>query len=224
MSIRLSTQHLIKRHAWKGSLALSALAMLTACGGGDDDTAAAGTSPGGNTAPTISGSPPTTAQQGQLYQFTPTAADADNNTLTFSVQNLPAWATFSTTTGRISGTPSGVGTFSNITIRVSDGTATTSLAAFSIQVTAGGPSGRATLSWVPPTMNTDGSPVSLSDLTYKVYWGTTSGSYSNSASAGVGVTSYVVEPLAAGTWFFTVTATNSQGVESSYSNVASKTL
>lgn len=57
-----------------------------------------------NRAPVISGTPATSVTVGQAYLFQPTASDADGNTLTFSVQNRPAWATFSTATGRLSGT------------------------------------------------------------------------------------------------------------------------
>ena len=82
--------------------------------------------------------------------------------------------------------------------------------------------GSATLSWTPPTTNTDGSP--LGDLAgYKVYWGTSQGNYTNSiAVTNAGITSYVVEQLTPATWYFVTTAINSNGVESDYSNVASK--
>src|SRR5690606_28896422 len=52
--------------------------------------------------------------------------------------NRPAWASFSTSTGALTGTPADthVGTTSNIVIRVSDGTETVALAPFSITVNA----------------------------------------------------------------------------------------
>jgi hypothetical protein len=87
-----------------------------------------------NRAPTISGSPATTAQVGTAYSFQPSANDADGNTLGYTITNRPSWATFSTTTGRLTGTPTATGTFSNIVIGVSDGRVTTSLPAFSIAV------------------------------------------------------------------------------------------
>ena len=59
-----------------------------------------------NRAPTISGAPATSVTAGQAYSFRPTAADADNDTLGFSIQNRPTWATFSSVTGQLSGTPS----------------------------------------------------------------------------------------------------------------------
>lgn len=178
-----------------------------------------------NRAPVISGTPSTSVMQGTAYSFQPTASDADGDPLTFSISNAPSWATFSTTTGRLSGTPaaSNVGAFSNISIRVSDGKTTTSLQAFSITVLAVA-SGSATLSWTPPTTNTNGSP--LTNLAgYRVYWGTTAGSYTNSVTLNnAGLSSYVVSSLAPGTYYFAVTALNSSGVESAKSNSGSKTI
>jgi hypothetical protein len=58
-----------------------------------------------NRAPSISGTPPTTATVGRAYSFTPTASDPDGQVLKFSINWKPAWASFSKTTGRLSGTP-----------------------------------------------------------------------------------------------------------------------
>jgi fibronectin type 3 domain-containing protein len=97
------------------------------------------------------------------------------------------------------------------------------LPAFSIQVVALA-TGSATLSWTPPTQNTDGSP--LSNLAgYRVYWGQTQGNYSNSVTVGnAGLSRYVVDQLTPATWYFTVTALNAAGIESAFSNVATKTI
>jgi hypothetical protein len=145
--------------------------------------------------------------------------------LTFSIANAPAWASFSTTTGQLSGTPGveHVGTTTGIVITVSDGEADASLAAFSVAVQAVA-TGSATLSWTPPTTNTDGSP--LTNLAgYKVYWGTSQGNYSSSVTLNnPGLTSYVVGNLPPGTWYFVATALNSSGAESAFSGVASKTI
>ena len=179
-----------------------------------------------NRAPTISGVPATSVLQGTLYSFRPTAADADGNTLTFSIANRPAWATFSTSTGLLQGTPGpgDVGmTTTGIVISVSDGTASASLGAFSVSVTALA-TGSATLSWQPPTQNTDGS--ALTNLAgYKIYWGTAPGSYPSSVTVNnAGLTSYVVGSLVPNTYYFAVTAFNSVGTESVLSNSASKTI
>src|SRR5688572_30438246 len=73
-------------------------------------------------APTISGTPASWVYVGSFYSFTPKAYDSDRQTLKFTISNKPAWASFSSTTGRLSGTPSAVGLWNNIQIRVSDGT------------------------------------------------------------------------------------------------------
>ncbi len=90
--------------------------------------------PSANTPPTISGSPATTGTVGNSYAFTPEAEDPDGQVLSFSVDNLPSWASFDTLTGELSGTPgeSDVGTFAGIVISVSDGVASSSLPAFDI--------------------------------------------------------------------------------------------
>ncbi|MGM8228518.1 putative Ig domain-containing protein, partial [Cellvibrio sp. ARAG 10.3] len=73
--------------------------------------------------PSFTNSPATTATEGVAYSYVPTISDADlGDTHTYSITNRPAWASFDTTTGTLSGTPGGgdVTTFSNITIRVTD--------------------------------------------------------------------------------------------------------
>jgi hypothetical protein len=84
--------------------------------------------------------------------------------------------------------------------------------------------GTALLSWVPPTENTDGS--TLTDLAgYKVYYGTSSGSYGAPITINdPGLSSYMVENLGISDWFFVMTAFNSSGIESSYSTEISKTI
>ncbi len=88
-----------------------------------------------NTPPVISGEPITTLTTGDQYTFTPTATDVDmTDTLRFSISNKPDWASFDTTTGVLSGTPTQESTTSNIVISVSDGNSEVSLPAFTIQV------------------------------------------------------------------------------------------
>jgi len=85
--------------------------------------------------PTIAGTPITKAKAGTLYSFQPSAADFAGNTgtLTFSIVGQPSWATFSTTSGLLSGTAV-KGTYNGIVISVTDGCASASLPAFSIKV------------------------------------------------------------------------------------------
>jgi len=178
-----------------------------------------------NRAPTISGTPLLSINALLPYSFQPSASDPDGNTLTFSIQNRPAWATFNTATGRLSGTPAltDVATFANIIISVSDGTATTSLPGFSLAVLQIA-NGTATVSWTAPTTNTDGT--ALTDLaSYRIRYGRVSASLDQSAAVNnPGLTTYTVENLAQGTWYFVVVAVNTAGVESDLSNVASKTI
>jgi len=178
-----------------------------------------------NSAPTISGTPAKAVTEGSQYTFTPGASDPDGDSLSFSITNKPAWAAFDTGTGRLSGTPQAgdVGTYADIVISVSDGQATASLGAFAITVEAIA-MGSVTLSWSPPTENTDGT--TLTDLAgYRIYWGTTSGSYPNSVTIdNPGLTTYVVENLTPGTYEFVATSYNTSGVESDYSAPATKTV
>ena len=171
-----------------------------------------------NTPPVISGTPAKSVTAGSAYSFTPTASDANGDTLTFSIQNKPTWATFSSSNGSLSGTPSAsnVGTTSNIVISVSDGKGgSASLATFSLVVNAA-PStgGSATVSWTAPTVNIDGSP--LTDLAgFTVTYGTSPTSMSQSAKvAGAGATSTTVSGLASGTWYFSVASYTNIGDQS----------
>ena len=112
-----------------------------------------------NTAPTISGTPATQATVGASYTFSPVAADAEGDPLTFSITNKPGWATFTPATGTLTGTPTAndVGTTSGIVISVNDGQLSTGLAAFSITVATTAPANRApTITGTPATTVTVG--------------------------------------------------------------------
>lgn len=178
-----------------------------------------------NNPPTISGNPRAAATTDSSYSFTPTASDPDGDDLTFSVTNLPSWTRFDTSTGEVSGQPSlaDVGVFPNIVISVSDGIYSASLPGYSITVSQTA-LGSLTLSWTPPTTNTDGT--TLTDLSgYRIYYGNSQGNYPNQISIDTpGIASYVVENLVPDTYYFVATSLNSLGVESSYSNVAIKTV
>lgn len=178
-----------------------------------------------NRAPVISGTPARSVSAGSAYSFRPTVSDPDGNTLTYSIANRPSWATFNTTSGQLSGTPSAsqVGTYSNIAISVSDGRATTALAAFAISVVDVS-NGGATLSWTPPTTNTDGS--SLSGLAgYRISYGASASALTQTVQvANPGITNYTLSNLSPGTYYFAVRAYTNNGTESANSNVSSKTI
>ena len=176
-----------------------------------------------NRAPTITGQPAAAVTAGQAYSFTPTASDLDGDVLTFSIQNRPAWATFSPTTGRLSGTPTQAGAYSNIVISVSDGKVSASLPAFAITVEQ--PATRSvTLSWQAPTQNEDGTP--LTDLSgFEVHYGQAPGQYTQTLPLpSAAMTSVTIEDLSPATWYFAVKAVNASGAHSSFSNEAWKTI
>jgi hypothetical protein len=234
----MSVQSLAPRNAYQiRTAALTCLLSLTLAGclgdgksGGTKEPLGAAPPPSTgpsapNSAPTISGSPLTSAKVNQAYSFQPTASDADGDPLTFVIANKPAWASFDPATGRLSGTPSSssTGAFANIRISVTDGKATTALGAFTIDVASLQP-GSATLSWQSPTTNTDGSP--LTNLAgYVIRYGNSLGQLSTEVRiANPGLTTYVVSELAPSTWYFQVSAYNTSGVESAPSATASKTI
>ncbi len=109
-------------------------------------------------------------------------------------------------------------------ITVSDGKASTSLAAFSISVFQPGAGvGSTTLSWAAPTRNTDGS--TITDLGgYVIYHGLSPNALTSTVRiANPGISSYVIDNLSTGTHYFALTAFNSSGVESAMT-VVSKTI
>jgi Putative Ig domain len=200
---------------WRASASLPPFSITVAAAGGGAT----------NSKPTISGSPATAVNAGDSYTFTPTASDANNDKLTFRVQNLPSWAAFSASTGTLSGQPTSatVGTYTNIVVSVSDGTASASLAPFSIAVNQTS-NGSAQINWSPPTQNTDGS--ALTNLSgYRINYGTSQTNLSNSIQIpNPGIASYVVTNLSGGTWYFDVVAYNSSGTQSAASTLGSKTI
>jgi hypothetical protein len=231
---------------------LAALAAITfglaACGGGDDGSPVAalpastppaqapgqaipgptaGTPGAANPLPSVAGTPPTAALQDKPYSFTPATNPAAPGPLSFSITGKPAWATFNPESGELSGTPGAadVGVHKNISISVTDGTTTTVLAAWDIEVVAAGAAhGAVTVSWRAPVRNADGTP--LTDLAgFRIYWGTREGDYPNSVTIdNPGVTTYVVDQLLPATYYFVVRAVNEDGVESNDSKVGSKTI
>jgi hypothetical protein len=180
-----------------------------------------------NDAPSISGAPAASVDEGDLYLFEPSANDPDGDSLTFSIQNRPAWASFDSRNGRLSGTPGtgDAGTYDNILISVSDGSETASLSQFSISVNSTAPNlGSATLSWSAPVSRADGSALTMGEIAgYTLYYGTTEGDYRNSVDISeANTTSATVSDLPEGTYYFVVTARDITGLESGYSDVATR--
>jgi len=103
-------------------------------------------------------------------------------------------------------------------------TTSTTTATVTSTATDGSSNGAATLSWVPPTENTNGQ--SVSDLAgYYIYYGTDESDLSQIISvAGADTTTYVVNGLVSGTYYFAVRAYNTMGVDSAQSDIASVTI
>jgi hypothetical protein len=219
---------------------LVTVSCLVACGQGaptsaNSNTAAATptTQPPSSTTTsvnlTLSGTPATSVVAGSAYSFQPTASES-SGTATFSITGTPAWATFNTTTGALTGSPTAAdeGTTGAIAITASDGGTTASMAPFTIDVTAPATppptTGSATLSWVAPTENTDGTTVT--DLAgFRIYYGTNAAALTQTIDVPEpSVTTYVIGNLAADTYFFAVAAYTTTGTESALSNIASKTM
>jgi hypothetical protein len=175
--------------------------------------------------PTISGNPPTSVNVGATYSFTPSASGPEGQALTFSIQNQPAWANFDTNTGQLSGTPTAAntGTYSNITISVSDGTSSASLPAFSITVTEV-TTGSLTVDWSAPSQNTNGTPL-MNLAGYYIYYGTSANALTQNVQiSNPGVTTYTITNLAPGTWYVGILDYTSAGVRSGLSNIGSATI
>ena len=178
-----------------------------------------------NAAPTISGTPLTSVLVGANYSFTPTASDPEGAMLTFSIAGKPNWAMFSTSTGALTGAPitTDVGTSSGIVISVTDGTTQVSLPAFGITV-ASVATGSATLNWTAPTMNSDNTP--LTNLAgYRIAYGRSSTNLDQTVTINsAGTTTYPINNLTAGAWYFPMYSYTSDGIESDAGAVSSKTI
>lgn len=228
-----------KKFSWRIASGTLAVAVILA-GCSPEETTGTNTppsSPGGdaNNPPVISGQPSTSLSVGSAWSFQPNASDPDGDSLTFSASGLPAWASIDSRTGRISGTPgeSDAGVTSNIVVRVSDGELTASLAPFQLTITRDSSSpppatanGAATLQWTPPTEYTDGSNLPADRLAgYGIYHGTSPQQLAKvDELPSPDATIYTFEGLGQGTHYFAVTAITVEGVESSLSNIGSKTI
>ena len=170
----------------------------------------------------ITGVPAATVQAGQAYSFAPVGVATGPVAPHFEVQNLPTWASFGWA-GQLTGTPAttDAGTYSNISISIVAGDARASLPVFSITVQAANSvAAPVTISWTPPTTNSDGSV--LTDLQgYRIY----AGGHPDQMIPilwlpNAGLTSFPIEGLSPGWHFFAMTAVSSLGLESTLSALA----
>jgi hypothetical protein len=159
----------------------------------------------------------------------------NNHTLSWISSDNATWVSVSPTTGSITNSaqisvsvnPAGLaaGTYTaTVTFTVTKGGNTT--VPVTLTVTSGSTSSltspstssssTASLTWSPDT--------STNLAGYKVYVGTSSGVYSSAVNVG-NVTTYAVTNLGIGTtYYFAVSAFNSSGIESGFSNEVSKSI
>ncbi|MCG7199479.1 fibronectin type III domain-containing protein [Marinobacter pelagius] len=85
--------------------------------------------------------------------------------------------------------------------------------------------GSVTLLWTAPSTRTDGSSLALSEIDYYVIsYGTSTGSLDQTVRVSGSETSYTIEGLDQGTWYFTIRVVDSSGVSSDDSSPVSYTV
>jgi hypothetical protein len=233
-----STQDLTASATWSSSNAAVATVSNAAGSKGSAAALTAGTATISAASGTISGSTTLTVTsatlasitvtpanpsvaQGATQQFTATGTYSDAST-----QDITAAATWSSSNTAVASVSNAAGS-NGLATAVASGSATISAISGSVSGMAtitvpAAVSGGATLSWDDPTTNTDGS--TLTGLAgCKIYYGTSPGVYSAIIDAG-NVTTYVINNLAPGTYYFAVTAYDASGNESGYSNEMSKII
>jgi hypothetical protein len=180
-----------------------------------------------NSAPSISGSPTTTVAVGTAYSYQPSSKDQDGDSLQYSISGKPAWATFSVSTGLLTGVPTAehAGSYENIVISVTDGKGTAALPAFGINVSRVGSSmGSAVLSWQTASP-TNEAPTSTDVAGYRLYHGFAADALTQVQQISTtDVSSFVFDALVSGTHYFAVTTYTLDGVESALSAILSKTI
>jgi hypothetical protein len=201
---------------------LTAFVILAAgCGGGSSSDGN-----GGGTALSIGGTPPSQILYDTPFSFAPQVTAPAGVPLSFSATSLPAWAAIDSSTGRVTGTPglAHIGVYSNIRLTVSGGGQTASSPAYTVTVVAAA-SGRATVSWIPPTTRTNGTVLGASLAGYRIHYGQSPTVLNQSVTINnPAVTTVVVENLTPGPWYFAATAFDTSGLHSAHSNTGSKTV
>lgn len=156
------------------------------------------------------------AQTVTLTASPSTAISPADISLTWSTAGFPAGATIAClATGGWSGTKAASGTQTV--------TAVTSSQTYSLSCSGGIQS--ASITWTPPTTNTDGTPVNLAS--YRLYRAATAGAVSTALPATqipAPASAYTATNLPAGQHCFGLTAVSTAGVASLLSNVACKDI
>lgn len=83
----------------------------------------------------------------------------------------------------------------------------------------------ATVSWVAPTQREDNTPLPITELSeFRIYWGLGTAFDNTTVVTNPTTTTYVIEGLTPGTYSFRMTAVDTNGLESGFSAVATKTV
>ena len=175
-----------------GALVIS-MVLLSGCGGSSQsaDTTTDASNVAAVTPPASTGTDSTTGTGGTPIASTPGASSPVATTPVASTPVASPVASTSSSSGSSSGGTSGSG---------SSGATTTA--------------DNVTLSWSAPTENTNGS--ALTNLAgYIIYYGTSASAMTKTIDINtVGMLTYVVENLSAGSWYFQIVAVNSAGEQS----------
>ena len=184
-----------------GSMLISVV-LLAGCGGSSHSAGSASdaSDAAAVTPPPSAGTPPTNSVGSTPIASTPVAASP--------VATTPVTST------PVATTP------------VASGSGSSSSGATSGSGSSGGATSptNVTLSWSAPTENTNGS--ALTNLTgYIIYYGTSATSMTQTIDINtVGMLTYVVDNLSAGSWYFQIVAVNATGVQSSPSATVSTNI
>ena len=192
---------------------------LTGCGGGSGGSTAAGDTMG-SIPVSLSITQPTSAGQMETPdESVALAGTARSSSGIVSVE----WTNDRGGQGSASGTDSW--TIDNIqlelgdneiSVTATDGAGATASRSIVVKRETNG-TGSVTLSWEAPTQRADGSP--LTNLAgYYIHYGRMSGVYDYEIKIdNPGITTYVVEGLTPGTWYFVLSSYDTDGIESDYS-------
>lgn len=173
----------------------------------------------------LKGTPATVVTAGQDYSFKPSVSGT--GPIVFSIAGQPAWSHFDASNGALTGTPGpqDVGQSAKITIAASNSTGSSAIAPFVIEVkTPPVDPTAATLSWTPPTENTDGTPATAL-AGYYVRYGTSPDELDKTITVpGAKSTTCIISGLTEGTYYFAVVAYTAAGTKSGVSNVATQSI
>ena len=159
---------------------------------------------------------PSTIDEGQSTRLSWTSSNASSCTAS------GAWRGGRSTSGAITVSPTST-TGYTLTCSGAGGSASDSV---TVTVNPIGTAGDINLSWVAPVEREDGTPIMMSEIGgYRIYYGTTPGSYPDHVDVTDGSTmTATLIGLASGTYYIVVTTYDVNGRESAHSSMVSATF